>query len=186
MKALGSLMVVMILLSGCTSGSEGLEGAMAFRDRLLDASGCRFVVNITADYGTEVDDFRMEVHSDADGNVAFEVIEPEPISGITGTVTRSGGALTFDDTILGFPMLAEGRLAPISAPWVLLKALRSGYISSVGKEGEQWRLTVLDSYEEDALVIDVWFENDWRPIHSEILFKGEKILTMALSDLRFV
>ena len=87
MKALGSLMVVMILLSGCTSGSEGLEGAMAFRDRLLDASGCRFVVNITADYGTEVDDFRMDVHSDADGNVAFEVMEPEPISGITGTVT---------------------------------------------------------------------------------------------------
>ena len=83
-------------------------------------------------------------------------------------------------------MLAEGRLAPISAPWVLLKALRSGYISSVGKEGEQWRLTVLDSYEEDALVIDVWFEDDWRPIHSEILFMGEKILTMTLSDLRFV
>lgn len=159
---------------------------MAFRDRLLDAGGCGFVAQITADYGTEVDDFRMEVNSDADGNVAFEVIEPEPISGITGTVTRSGGALTFDDKILGFPMLAEGRLAPISAPWVLLKALRSGYISSVGKEGEQWRLTVLDSYEEDALVIDVWFENDWRPIHSEILFKGEKILTMALSDLRFV
>ena len=159
---------------------------MAFRDRLLDAGGCGFVAQITADYGTEVDDFRMEVNSDADGNVAFEVIEPEPISGITGTVTRSGGALTFDDTILGFPMLAEGRLAPISAPWVLLKALRSGYISSVGKEGEQWRLTVLDSYEEDALVIDVWFENDWRPIHSEILFKGEKILTMALSDLHFV
>ena len=186
MKVLGSVMIVLVLLSGCASGDAGLESAIAFRDRLLDASGCGFSALITADYGTEVDSFRMNVHADADGNVAFEVTEPEPISGITGTVTRAGGALTFDDTILGFPMLAEGRLAPITAPWVLLKALRSGYISSVGQEGEQWRLTVLDSYEEDALVLDVWFDRDWAPIHSEILFRGEKILTLVLDDLRFV
>ena len=118
--------------------------------------------------------------------MAFEVTGPEPISGITGTLTRSGGALTFDDTILGFPMLAEGRLAPVSAPWILLKALRSGYISSVGRESDGWRLTVLDSYEEDALVLDIWFDDDWQPKHSEILFKGEKILTLVPEDLRFV
>jgi len=186
MRILGSVMVVLMLLSGCGSGNAGLEGAMAFRDRLLDASGCEFSALITADYGTGSDTFRMEVHADAEGNVAFEVTEPEPISGITGTVTRSGGALTFDDTILGFPMLAEGRLAPVSAPWVLLKALRSGYLSSVGKESDGWRLTVLDSYEEDALVLDVWFDENWQPIHSEILFKGEKILTLVPENLRFV
>ena len=159
---------------------------MTFRDRLLDASGCEFAAYITADYGAEVHSFKMNIHSDPDGNVAFEVTEPVPISGITGTVTRSGGALTFDDTILGFPMLAEGRLAPVSAPWVLLKALRSGYISSVSREGELWHLTVLDSYEEDALVLDVWFDEDWQPTHSEILYKGEKILTLVPEDLRFV
>lgn len=186
MRVLGSLLVVLVLLSGCGSGDAGLEGAMAFRDRLLDASGCAFTAHITADYGTETDTFRMKVRSDAEGNVAFEVTGPEPISGITGTLTRSGGALTFDDTILGFPMLAEGRLAPVSAPWILLKALRSGYISSVGRESDGWRLTVLDSYEEDALVLDIWFDDDWQPKHSEILFKGEKILTLVPEDLRFV
>ena len=186
MRVLGSVMVVLLMLSGCGSGNKGLEGAMAFRDRLLDASGCEFSANITADYGTEVDIFRMAVRADADGNVAVEVTEPGPISGITGTVTRSGGALTFDDTILGFPMLAEGRLAPAASPWVFLKALRSGYISSVGREADQWRLTVLDSYEEDALVLDVWFDKDWQPLHSEFLFKGEKILTLEIDDLRFV
>jgi hypothetical protein len=186
MKVLGSVMVVLVLLSGCGSGDAGLEGAMAFRDRLLDASGCEFSALITADYGTEADIFRLDVRADTDGNVAFEVTEPEPIAGITGTVTRSGGALTFDDTILGFPMLAEGRLAPVCAPWVVLKALRSGYISSVGQEGEQWRLTALDSYEEDALVVDVWFDRDWAPVHSEVLFRGENILTLSLEDLRFV
>ena len=186
MRVFGSVIVVLMLLSGCGSGDAGLEGAMAFRDRLLDASGCEFTAHIIADHGAETDTFGMTVRSDADGNVAFEVIEPEPISGITGTVTRSGGALTFDDTILGFPMLAEGHLAPISAPWVFLKALRSGYISSVGRDGEGWRLTVLDSYEEDALVLDVWFGGDWEPLHSEILFKGEKILTLVPEDFRFV
>ena len=186
MKVLGAVMVVLMFLSGCGSGDAALEGAMAFRDRLLDASGLEFAAQITADYGTEVDSFGMEIRSDSDGNVAFEVTTPDPISGITGTVTRAGGALTFDDTILGFPMLAEGRLAPAAAPWVLVKALRSGYISSVCKEADQWHLTVLDSYEEDALVLDVWFDADWLPVHSEILFKGETILTLALEDLRFV
>ena len=186
MKVLESFMVVLLLLSGCGAGDGGLEGAIAFRDRLLDASGCDLSARITADYGTEVDVFRMDVRSDHDGNIAFTVTEPEPISGITGTVTRSGGALTFDDTILGFPMLAEGRLAPVAAPWVLIKSLRSGYISSVGREGDQWRLTVLDSYEEDALVLDVWFDGEWCPLQAEILFKGEKILTLTVEGFQLV
>ena len=186
MKVLLSTVVVMVLLSGCTSGDTGLEGALAFRDRLLDASECGFTAYVTADYGTEVDAFAMTVISDAEGNVAFEVVEPDVISGIKGTVTRSGGALTFDDTILGFPMLADGRLAPVAAPWVLVKALRSGYISSVGREGDQWHLTMLDSYEEDALVLDIWFDDEWIPIYSDFLYKNEKILTLTLEDLRFV
>lgn len=186
MKKIGSVMVLLLLLSGCGSGDAGMEDAISFRDRLLDASGCEFSAHITADYGTEVDIFRMDVRSDADGSVAFEMTEPGPISGITGTVTRAGGALTFDDTILGFPMLAEGRLAPVTAPWMLLKALRSGYISSVGSEGDLWRLTVLDSYEEDALVLDVWFDRAWQPLHSEILFRNEKILALEVEDFRFV
>ena len=186
MRVLATVVVVFLFLSGCSSGDAGLEGAIAFRDRLLDASECGFKAHITADYGTELDTFTMTVISDSEGNVAFEVLEPDVISGITGTVTRAGGALTFDDTILGFPMLAEGRLAPVSAPWVLIRALRSGYISSVGREGELWHLAVLDSYEEDALLLDVWFDSDWQPVHSEFLYKNEKILTLALEDLRFV
>ena len=178
MKVLLSSVMVLLFLSGCGSKNAGLEGALAFRDRLLDAPGCSFTARITADYGTELHSFGMETASDADGNIAFTVTEPEPISGITGTITRSGGALTFDDTILAFPLLAEGRLAPVAAPWVFLQALRSGYISCVGREGTQWRLTVLDSYEEDALELDVWFDEEWIPLHCEILFRGEKILTL--------
>ena len=159
---------------------------MAFRDHLLDASECGFTAHITADYGTELDKFTMNVISDSEGNVSFEVVEPDVISGITGTVTRAGGALTFDDTILGFPMLAEGRLAPVTAPWVLIQSLRSGYISSVGREDDGWHLTVLDSYEEDALLLDVWFDDDWQPLHSEFLYKNEKILTLSIENLRFV
>ena len=159
---------------------------MTFRDSLLDSSGFGFTARITADHGAELDIFTMTVISDPEGNVVFEVVEPDVISGITGTVTRAGGALTFDDTILGVPMQADGRLAPVAAPWVLVKALRSGYISSVGKEGDQWHLTLLDSYEEDALVLDVWFDGEWRPLFSEFLYKNERILTMELEDLRFV
>ncbi len=37
-----------------------------------------------------------------------------------------------------------------------MKTLRSGYITSAGMDGGRLRLTIDDSYEDDALHLDIW------------------------------
>lgn len=177
---------ILLMLIGCGKKDAELKETLRFRDKLLNGTGCTFNAEITANYGDEIHRFSMEATSQANGDLSFTVTQPEVISGISGSVTQSEAVLTFDDTILAFPMLAEGQIAPAAAPWILVKSLRSGYISSVGEDGDYVRVTLLDSFEDNALTLDVWFDKEWTPFHGEILYKGEKILTLRLENFMIV
>lgn len=186
MKRLCSLAFVIVLfLTGCGAGASGLDEAMTLREKLLKASGCSFDAFVTADYGDKLFSFRLSCQGDGAGNLTFTVLEPESIAGISGTVSSSGGALTFDDTALSFPLMADGQVTPVTAPWLLMKTLRSGYISSAGREGETLRMVIDDSYQDDALHLDIWAE-DGTPVRGEILYDGRKILSVDVADFQFL
>ena len=161
-----------------------MERAMALRTRLLQASSCTFDTEITADYGETLHVFRMNCAADAEGGVTFCLTAPESIAGITGTLSKGGGALTFDDTALYFDLLAEEQLSPISAPWVLIKALRGGYLTSAGVENGLLRVSVNDSYADDALNLDVWLNSDDIPQRADICYAGKRILSLKLENVR--
>lgn len=180
-----ALMCLAILLTGCGAESE-LEQAMAFRDELLSGKGCSFTAKVTADYGDELYEFTMDCVGDDLGNVEFCVTAPESISGITGTAGQSGGALTFDETALHFDLMAEDALSPVSAPWVFLKTLRSGYIVSACYEEDLLHLSIDDSYEDDALRLDIWLDENRKPVRGEILHDGMRILTLDVGNFQIL
>ena len=93
----------------------------------------------------------MDCHADSRGDVTFTITEPDVISGITGNLSGDGGNLTFDDHALHFELMAEEQLSPVSAPWIFLKTLRSGYVTSAGREDGRILLSIDDSYEENPL-----------------------------------
>ena len=132
-KKLAVLLIVLLFLGGCSGKQEELERAMTLRAKLL-ASECSFDAKITADYGDKLYAFAMTCQGDSRGNLTFTVTEPESIAGITGIISQDGGRLTFDDTALYFDLLTDDQLSPVSAPWIFLKALRGGYITSVCRE----------------------------------------------------
>ena len=154
---------------------------MAFRDALLSGQECRFNMEITADYGQEIYAFGMFCRSDSSGNIVFQVTAPESISGIEGSLSFNGGTLDFADTALQFDLMTDDQLTPVSAPWILMKTLRSGYLASACWEGELLRLTMDDSYEEGALRLDVWLE-EGKPIRSDVLYDGKRILTLDVKS----
>ena len=158
---------------------------MAFRDKLLSAQGCRFSAEITADYGDTLYTFGMDCQADPSGNMTFQVTEPDSIAGIEGSVSYSGGTLDFADTALQFDLMADDQLTPVSAPWILLKTLRSGYIASACYEEELLRLSVDDSYEDDALRLDVWLR-DGNPVRGDVLYDGLRILTLDVKDFELL
>ena len=114
--------------------------------------------------------------------MTFEVVQPQSIAGITGTITGEGGFLTFDDVALHFDLLADDTVTPVSAPWIFLKTLRGGYLTSAGEEDGLLRVTIDDSYEEDALQLDIWLDEKNAPVRGEILYGGRRILSLSVTD----
>ncbi len=182
MKKWTAVLVMLVFLSGCSGKSRELQRGLDLRSELLKASQCRFSCEITADYGNKTYTFSMDCQGDAQGNLTFTVTEPETIAGITGKIADGEGSLTFDDTALQFDLMADDQLSPVSAPWILLKTLREGFITSAGMEGERLRLSIDDSYEDDALHLDVWVNGENRPETVEILFSDRKILSLAVKS----
>ena len=159
-----------------------MEQALQLREQLLHCEGCTFQAEITADYGDQLHRFVVDCRGDREGNLLFTVLEPESISGITGEIHALGGRLTFSDTAIGFPMMADEMLSPVSAPWVLLKSLCSGYMRACGKTEQGIRMTVFDSYDEDALQLDIWTDEQCTPNFAEILWKGKRILSLKIDN----
>ena len=184
MKRLVAIVLCLLVLTGCGSRESRIDSAMDLRQKLLKAKGCEFDCVITADYSQVVYTFSVHCSFDENGSLSFRVMQPESISGITGVIDSQGGKLTFDDQALVFQLMADGYISPISAPWVLMKTLRSGYIHACGQEETGMRIILHDSYEENPLQIDVWTDDRNYPVRSEILWQGRRILSLDVSNFQ--
>lgn len=182
MKRLCFVVVLMFLLVGCSSSDKDMNKVISFRQALLEGKGCDFKATVTADYGENIYSFTMQCTTDADGNMRFEVLQPETISGITGIVTEEDGKLTFDEHALLFDTIAEGQLTPVTAPWVFVDTLRGGYIRSCGRDGDTLRIQIDDSYADNLMQLDIWIDDAIRPIRGEILWDGRRILSIDVVD----
>ena len=182
MKKLGLCLLLVVMLSGCSGEPEEISRGMELRTKLLDASEFSFDTEVTADYGDKLHAFSMNCRADEKGNVAFVVTAPETIAGISGTVTDAGGTLTFDDTALYFELLADGQLSPVSAPWILVRTLRSGYLTSACMDETDLLLTMDDSYEDDAMTLDIWLDDRDLPARAELLYGGRRILSLSVTN----
>ena len=184
MRLIALCVVCGILLCGC--GGEQLDEAMKFRQKVLESDGCTFQCEITADYLEKIYTFTMECSVDKAGNMSFQVIKPDSISGITGKIDQKGGKLTFDEQALGFELLADGYITPVSAPWLWMKTVRGGYIESCCYDDDYYRITCNDSYEEDALQVDMWLDADLVPARCEMVWQGRRILSLDVSNFSYL
>lgn len=186
MKKAGLLVILLCLLTGCSKENTELERGLALRTKILQAQSCSFDVDIVADYGDKLHNFSVSCQGNKDGDMRFSVTAPETISGITGTVTEAGGKLTFDSSVLQFDTMADDQISPVTAPWVLLKTLRSGRITSAGMEDMAIRLSIDDSFQENALHLDIWLDENELPKRAEILYAGRRILSMDVKNFKIL
>lgn len=180
MKRLIPLALAFVLCA-CTGEDPQMAQALELRSRILGAAQVRFEAALTADYIDTAEVFTLNCTVDPAGKLSFSVAEPEVIQGITGTVSGTEGALTFDDTVLAFPLMAGDRLSPAAGPWVMMKALREGCITACAREEALLRITIDDSYADDALTVDLWVENG-AVEEAEISWQGKRILVMEIED----
>ena len=186
MKKICVILLAALVLCGCRGDNDEFDQAMKVRTGLLNAGGCQFEAVITADFSERAYTFAMACRSDEKGDLDFEVLEPEDISGITGSIDFEGGKLIFDDTVLAFALQTEGILSPVSAPWILIRALRSGYVRYCTREDGLLRLTVDDSYEDDALMLDIWINEMGQPVQADVYGNNRRILSLIVRNYRLV
>lgn len=186
MKKLAALLFAVVIFTGCTGKRDELDRAMALRAKLLACESCTFAVTVTADYGDATQTFGMDCQADNQGNLNFTVTAPETISGVTGKFERGEGSLTFDDVALEFPLLADDQVTPVSGPWILMKTLMGGYLTDCCIEEEYLRVAIDDSYEDDALQMDIWLSADDVPVRGEIFYDGRRIVTMEITNFEIV
>ncbi len=173
------------MLPACTGKRDEMDRMMALRAELLASDGCAFDAVVTADYGDAVQEFSLRCEGRSDGTLGFEVVAPDSIAGITGRFTAGKGELTFDnDTAVQFALLADGQVTPVSAPWILLKTLLGGYLTACTTEEELLRVTIDDSYADDALTLDIWLTSENSPVQAEIFYDGRRIITMKLENFQ--
>ena len=181
LKRIWGLLIFCLFLSGCKSEEDA---AISLRQRVLKADHLQFQAEITADYGDTLSVFTLDCVGLSDGSLAFTVTAPESISGIRGTLASGTGKLHFEDKALSFPLVADGLLSPVSAPWIFYNTLRSGNLLSSGREGAYTRLTIDDSFREDALRLDIWLDGAGNPVRSDVSHRGQNCLSLALQNFR--
>ncbi len=159
-----------------------LNTVLRVREKIQSSESCSFTATVTADYGDEIYEFTMDCRFDNMGNMSFTLLHPQTIAGISGTVSDRGGTLTFDEKALAFETLADDLVTPVSAPWLMVRTLRGGYIKAAGKDGDNIHAVINDTYEEQALELDFWLNENGSPDYCQILWQGRRILSMKVEN----
>ena len=90
--------------------------------------------------------------------------------------------MTFDDVALAFDLLADGQISPVGAAWVMMQALIGGYITSAGVDGEYTRVSIKDTYDADAMTVDLWLDGQNIPVQGDILWKDRRVLSIKVEN----
>ncbi|MBO7253249.1 MAG: hypothetical protein J6V25_11570 [Oscillospiraceae bacterium] len=175
------LLCVVCILVGCGRKNAPLDQAIELRNAILNSDGCRFRTTVTADYGEKIYVFTMDCTTDKEGNLTFTVVNPDTIAGITGKISSTGGALTFDDKALMFPTIADGQVSPVTAPWLLIHTLRSGYLKGCAVTETGYEVSIDDSYAEESLQLLLDIEHQI-PVSAEIFWQGRRVLTLKVEN----
>lgn len=186
MKRIICLFISVLFLSGCNSNTGEKNSAMEFRSLLLQADQCVFASVVTADYGDEIYSFKANCQWNADGTMTFLVTEPESIAGIRGNISGKGGEITFDEKALFFETIADGQISPISAPWVMLRALNGGYIKGCSKNDSGYSVEIDDSYAENTLNLNLQLDEKQLPVFAEVFWKGRRVVSIELENFKIL
>lgn len=176
---------IMILFTGCADSDTPIDQALALRKQIENSNGCAFHATVTADYGEKIYIFAMDCQTDKEGNLTFTVTKPDTIAGITGKITAAGGAITFDDQVLAFETMADGLVTPVSAPWVLVKTIKSGYLKGCAETENGFEISADDSYADNSLHLEINVKENL-PISGEIFWNGRRVLTLSVENFRYL
>ena len=167
-----------LLMSGC-GGREFAKAREDLAARLDGAECLSFTANIRAEYEHKTARFTLSYYEDAQGG-KVTVLAPQLIAGVSARIKPGSTSLEYDGVCLGTGELDDFGLSPMSAPPMLVQALKDGDVNAVWSEGG---CTVLELQRTDELVCTVWFApEDMTPRQAELRSDGRVKVFAEISD----
>jgi len=167
-----ALMTALVLLSACAAAPGGGSADEAkfseLRQTLAAAASISFTARIRADYGDKVLDYTLDC-AVSNGETRLTVQSPELIAGVTATVKDGGAALSFDGLVLDSTAVGDSAVTPLTAPALIVTALREGHVSNVRRE----KLDDLDALTVEALDARNNTETFWLNPETGALLRAE-------------
>lgn len=161
-----------------------MQTALDFRQKLLSSGGCTFTADVTADYGDYSYAFTL-LCGYRDGVGEMTVLQPEEISGIRARCSGDAATVSFDGAVVEYGDLADGRIAPLSVPWLFGSAWERDEILFASPDDDTVRATIQKGYDDEKILADTWF-SDGRPTAGEIsCADGRRVLTVQFRDFAF-
>ena len=177
------ILVLCLLLCGCSAEHSAMQQALDFRSALLAAQSCCFDADVQVHYAEDLFSFGLSCAYHTDSSAEMTVTSPQTISGIHAKIGKGGAQLEYEGTAIALSPLANGNLAPMELPRLLGDCLAGEYISAAGTDGNRFRVTYLHGYDDQELTFDVWFSNDaCNPEYCEVSYHGEMLLSAQITD----
>ena len=180
MRYMAVFLVLLILLTGCSPDSDSESAALSVRSKLLTSKECTFSTEVLADYGDSTCVFSTDVVVSRDSDLKFVITSPNTIAGITGTISKNAGEITFDNQVVLFQLLVDGQITPVCAPWLFYNTLNRGIIRSSGKTNEGEMVIYDDIFEGEDFEMYLTFDNVGEPSHCEFVWQGRRFLSMDI------
>ena len=187
-KLLICVPMMILLLSGCGGAgvSKEEELALTIRGEYLAMSRCSAKLDVTADYGQRVYQYQMDAAWGEEETV-LTLTAPETVAGFTARATGEDSTLEYDGVQVETGTLDQEGLTPLSAFPALLKAARSGYITSccLEEEGALLRVNCGDAEGEPGTGTEtsLWFDASTHALRrGEVSVDGFRVILCEVSD----
>jgi len=188
------MMALTLILSACAGGEKADQAEELVQDIRADyiaMTGCTAHMDLTADYGTRVFAYGMDLSWQKEGETVLTITSPDNVAGTSAHIAAGETALEFDGVVVETgPLDGEG-LSPIDAAPALLESAREGYISECVLEdwdGVQ-RLHVMSRDPEknpgEGREIQLWFAPENRALlRGEIAVDGLTVIQCEISNFQ--
>ena len=177
-------LMISLLLSGCGESGRGLQRRVEEqRERFASAEEITFTADIRADLGKEVFDCTLLCTAGPDA-ASVEVMAPESVAGIRAQTGTDGLTLEYDGVSLAIGAIGTEGLSPLSAPPLLVSALRTGVPEHCWTERDGDRaLIAAETYVTDAAALTVWYDaEELTPVHCEFSRDGTVVLDCGIRE----
>lgn len=184
--------LALLLTSACGPTGEGSEAeqmALELRARYLEMDACTAAVEITADYGTRVYQYAVDLDWQREGDTTLVLRAPEEVAGVTARIRAGETVLEYDGVQVETGPLTEDGLSPIAGIPLLVETIREGFLAEcLLEEWDGSRLLHITSRDPEGAVgagmeIQLWFDAGSGALaRGEIAQDGKTVLQCIFSD----